>query len=71
MTLSSLLYLDELQMKYVNVYKDLIRKLHVYVGAIHILSTGYLIISLMPPSHLNHVITQVKKVVIMWVWCSN
>ena len=60
---SSLLYLRELQMKYVNVYKDLIKKINIYIGAICILSTGYLPISLIPPSQLNDMITYVKKLV--------
>ena len=42
---NSLLYLHELQMKCVNVYKGLIRKLHIHIDAMHILSTGYLPIS--------------------------
>ena len=42
MALNSLLYLHELQMKYVNVYKDFIKKLYIYIDAICILSTGYL-----------------------------
>ena len=45
MTPSTLLYLHELQMKSLNVYEDLIRKLYIYIGAICIPSTGYLPIS--------------------------
>ena len=57
------LYLLELQMKYVNVYKDLIRTLYFCINEIYILFTGYLPISLIPPSQLNDMITLVKKVV--------
>ena len=36
MVLNSLLYIQDLQVKYINVYKDLIRKLDIYINAIHI-----------------------------------
>ena len=62
--LNSLLYLQDLQMKYINVYKDLIRKLYIYIDAICILSTGYLLINLIPPSQLDKMINQVKEAVI-------
>ena len=58
---NSLLYLHDLQMKYVDAYRDLIRKLYSYINAIHMLSTSYLLINLIAPSHLNAVVTQVKK----------
>ena len=45
--LNSLLYFPELQMKYGTVYKDLIRKLYIYIKAICILSTCYLPIILL------------------------
>ena len=38
MILSSLLYLHELKIKYVNAYKYLIGKLYSYINAIHIFS---------------------------------
>ena len=50
-------------MKYVDVYKVLIRKSYICINPIHILSTGYLLISLKPQSQLNNMITQVGKVV--------
>ena len=56
MVLNSLLYFHELQMKFVNIYKDLIRKLYTYIDAICILSTGYLPINLIPPSQLNEML---------------
>ena len=61
--LNSLLNLQDLQMKYINMYKDLVRKLYIYTDAIHILSTGYLKSNLIPPSQLNDMITQVKEAV--------
>ena len=45
MILNSLLYLYELQMKYIYVNKDLIRKLYISINASWTLSTGYLPIS--------------------------
>ena len=39
MILNSILYLHQLQMKYMDAYKDLISKLYGYVDAICILST--------------------------------
>ena len=62
--LKSLLYLQDLQMKYINKYKDLKRKLYIYIDVIQILSTGYLCIDLIPPPQLNEMITQVKKAVV-------
>ena len=54
MALNRLLYVLELQMIYVNVYKTLIRYLYIYIDGICILSTGYFIISLISPFQLNH-----------------
>ena len=51
-------------MKYINTYKDLIGKLYIYINAIHILSTAYLPITLIPQSQLNEMITQVKEAVV-------
>ena len=50
MILNSLLYLHELQIKYVNVHKDLTRKLYIYIDAISILSALYLPSNIIPPS---------------------
>ena len=65
MVINSLQYLQDLQMKYINTYKDLIRKLYIYINTICILSTGYLLIDLIPPSQLNDMITKVKEVVVV------
>ena len=51
MILNSLLYLHDLQMKHVDAYRDLIRRLHSYIDEIHILPTGYFPINLV--SHPN------------------
>ena len=50
-------------MKYVSVYKDLIRKSYIHINAISFLCSGYLPISFIPPSQLNYMISQIKKVV--------
>ena len=63
MVLISLFYFNELQMKCVNTYKDLINKLYVYIRAIHVFSAGSLPINLISPSQLHEMITQVRKVV--------
>ena len=51
MILNSLLYLQDLQMKYINMYKDLITKLYIYTDIIKILSMDNLQINLIP--HAN------------------
>ena len=60
MVLNSLLHLHELQMKYVDAYKDLIRNLCSYIDAFDIPSIGYFPMNLIPPSKLNGMTTQVK-----------
>ena len=61
--LNSLLYLHDLKMKFVNIYKDLVRGLYIYIYAIHILSTGYLQITLIL-HQLNEMLMQVKEAVL-------
>ena len=51
-------------MKFVNTYKDLVRRLHIYLDAILIPCTSYLSINLIPPSQLNEMLTQVKEAVL-------
>ena len=51
-------------MKFVNPYKDLIRKLYGYIDAVFILSSGYLPINLIAQCNMNGIITEVKKVII-------
>ena len=62
--LNSLLYLQDLKMKYINTYKDLLRKLNTYTNAIHIFSTWYLPLNLMFPSQLNEMVKQVERAVV-------
>ena len=50
MILNSLIYIHKLQIIYVNLYKDLLKQLFIYIDAIHILSAGYLSVSLIAPS---------------------
>ena len=61
MVLTSLLQLHDVQMKFVTVYKKLVRSLYIYINVIHILSTGHQFI---PPSQLNEMLAQVKKAVL-------
>ena len=46
------------------MYKDLMRNLYIYINAIHILSTGYLLFNLKSLSQLNEMTTQVKEEVV-------
>ena len=64
MILKTLLDLQDLQKKYINTYKDLIRNLYICFDAISIHSTDYLPITLIPPSKLSDMIMQVKEAVL-------
>ena len=55
-----------MKMKFVNIYKDLIRRYYIYID-VHILSTGYLPVSLIPPSQLNEMFVHVKKAVLKMI----
>ena len=59
MVLNILLYLHNLQMKFVNIYKGLVRQLYIYIDVVYILSIGYLSISLISPYQL--MLMQVKE----------
>ena len=61
MVINRLLYLHELQLKYVNTYKDLISKIYINISVICFLSMGYLPINLIPPSKFNVIITHHKS----------
>ena len=74
MVFSSLLYLHELQVKYVNTYKDWISKLYSHINVINIFSTDCLPNNLILPSQLDWSTTQVKKAFLKnlpWIWFSN
>ena len=48
MVLNSLLYVHYLHINFVNVHKDVVTKLCIYIDAFHILSTGYLLLIYYP-----------------------
>ena len=49
--------------KYVKMYERFIEELKTYSKAIRILSKGYLLIHLLPPSRLQSILTVVRKVI--------
>ena len=53
--INSLLYLRVEREKYVKMYEELINQLCIYAKKIRILSKGYLLISLLPPSKLQEI----------------
>ena len=57
----TLLYLRTIQEKYVKMYERFVAQLREYSKAIRILSKGYLPISLIPPSKLAAILTEVKQ----------
>ena len=59
-SITTLLFLRTLNEKYVRMYERLINELKSYSKAIHVLSKGYLPISLIPPSKLETILKQVK-----------
>ena len=58
---NSLLYLRIIQDKYVALYKELITQLCSYVSAIRVLVNGYLANTLIKPTKLQEILTEVKK----------
>ena len=59
-SISTLLFLTTIKEKYVRMYERFIAELKLYSKAIHILSKGYLPISLIPPSKLETILQQLK-----------
>ena len=59
-SISTLLFLTTITEKYVRMYERFIVELKSYSKAIHILSKGYLPISLIPQSKLETILQQVK-----------
>ena len=57
----SLLFLRIVQDKYISLYKELITQLQSYVSAIRILAKGYLPTTLITPSKLQEILTEVTK----------
>ena len=56
----TLLFLRTINEKYVRMYERFINELKTYSKAIHVLSKGYLPITLIPPSKLEAILQQVK-----------
>ena len=56
----TLLFLRTINEKYVRMYEIFINELKTYSQAIHVLSKGYLPITLIPPSKLEAILQQVK-----------
>ena len=59
--INSLLYLRTIQEKYIKMYERFVNQLKEYASAIGVLSKGYLLISLPPPSKLSEILYEVKK----------
>ena len=59
-SINSLIYLRTVQDKYIALYKELISQLHIYATSIRILAKGYLPISLITPSKLKEILSDVK-----------
>ena len=57
----SLLFLRVVRDKYISLYKELITQLKSYVSAIRILTKGYLPTTLITPSKLQEILTEVTK----------
>ena len=58
---NSLLFLRVVQDKYISLYKELITQLKLYVSAIRILTKGFLPSTLITPSKLQEILTEVTK----------
>ena len=58
---NSILYLRTIQDKYITLYRELISLLHIYASAIRILVKGYLPNTLITPSKLKEILTEVRK----------
>ena len=59
--INSILYLTTIREKYVKMYEGFIEQLKMYAKAITILSKGYLLISLVPPSKIHGILSEVRK----------
>ena len=59
-SITTLLFLRAINEKYVRMYERFINELQSYSKAIHVLSKGYLPISLIPSSKLETILQQVK-----------
>ena len=58
--INSILFLTTVREKYVRMYERFIEELKLYSRAIRVLSKGYLPISLLPPSKLEKILSEVR-----------
>ena len=58
--INSILFLTTIRQKYIKMYKRFIEELKMYTKGIRILSKGYLPISLLPPSKLEKILSEVR-----------
>ena len=58
---NSLLFLRVVQDKYISLYRKLITQLRTYISSIRILGKGYLPTTLITPSKLQSILTEVKR----------
>ena len=66
-SIKSLLYLRTIQDKYIALYRELITQLWTYTSPIRILTKGYLLNTLVTPSKLKEILSEVKTA----LWTSN
>ena len=64
-SINSLLYLRTIHDKYIALYRELISQLHINISAIRILAKGYLPNTLITPSKLKEILTEVRKT--LWI----
>ena len=60
-SVDTILFLNMVREKYVKMYERFIAELKSYSKAIRVLSKGYLPVSLIPPSKLQLILSQVKS----------
>ena len=60
-SVDTILFLTKVREKYVKMYERFIAELKLYSKVIRVLSKGYLPITLIPPSKLQLILSQVKK----------
>ena len=59
--INSLLFLRDIQDKYISLYRELITQLCTYVSAIRVLAKGYLLNTLLTSRKLRGILVEVKK----------
>ena len=62
--INSILFLTTIREKYVRMYERFLEELKLYSRAIRILSKGYLPISLLPPSKLEKILSEVRIAIV-------